>query len=390
MINPVLLTQSLIKCNSVTPNHDGAFDILASNLQSIGFEVNVFECKDLDGSSVTNLYAKYGNSDDNILGFVGHVDVVPAGDITKWISDPFLAEIKDERIIGRGAADMKSAIACFISAADRFIKENAEFPGQIVFLITGDEEEGSPQGMRSLINWCIKNKKMPSYCLIGEPSCNEVLGEAYLKGRRGSINVFVKSNGEQGHVAHPEFASNAITTLISYLNTLLAKKWDSGSEDFEPTHLELTSVSVDNDVNNIIPGKAEASFNIRFNKNYTGESLSKILKDMASLVSSRLEVTTKISGEPFLCESEFIEGAIKKAINEVTGIEPKALTVGGISDGRFLVEHCQVIEFGMPYNTIHKENECVSLSDIEQLTNIYYSFLKNVFENSSEIKEENT
>lgn len=378
MLDVIKIASELIRCKSVTPDHDGAFDILSKYLTSLGFEVNVFECSGSDGNCVTNMYAKYGNSWP-ALAFVGHVDVVPVGDSDKWTAAPFDGVVKDGKLIGRGAADMKSAIAGFIGAVERYTADNPNMAGQICLMITGDEEEGSQQGMRSLINWCIKNNKMPDYCIIGEPSCKDTLGEAYLVGRRGSVNCFVKCSGEQGHVAHPEFAVNAINPIISYLNTLMSKKWDDGDEFFQPTHLELTSINVENYTSNVIPGNAEATFNIRFNKNYSGEMLDKILKDMASLVSSRLEVTTKTSGEPFISGAEPLSSSIESAVSSVIGKAPVKSTVGGISDGRFLADYCPVIEFGLPYNTIHKENEFVYVSEIERLTEIYTLFMANFF-----------
>lgn len=378
MIDPITVAQELIKCKSVTPSHDGAFNILSNYLSTLGFEVNVFESCSTDGSCVTNLYAKYGSSGP-ILAFVGHVDVVPVGNMDKWTSDPFAAEIKDGKLIGRGASDMKAEIASFIAAVEKYLTDTQHSLGQIALMITGDEEEGSPQGMRSIISWCVKNNKMPDYCLIGEPTCNEKLGEAYLVGRRGSINGSVKCIGEQGHVAHPEFAVNSINPLISYLNTLMSKKWDDGDDVFQPTHLELTSINVENYTSNVIPGAAEATFNIRFNRNYSGEMLDKILKDMASLVSSRLVVSTKPSGEPFISDCQILNSSMEDAISGITGSRPKKTTVGGISDGRFLIEYCKLIEFGLPYNTIHKENEFAYVDDIRDLSMIYSAFLGNFF-----------
>lgn len=378
MLDAVSIARELIRCKSVTPDHDGAFNILSGYLSEIGFEVSVFECSGSDGNCVTNLYAKRGTQGP-VLAFAGHVDVVPVGNMDRWTSDPFAADIKDGRMIGRGAADMKAAIACFLSATEKYLSEVDDFDGQIAFLLTGDEEEGSQQGMRSLLNWCVKNNRIPDYCILGEPSCNEKLGDAYLIGRRGSINGFVSSNGDQGHVAHPEFAVNAIKPLISYLNTLTSKKWDDGDGVFQPTHLELTSINVENYTRNVIPGSAEATFNIRFNRNYSGEGLDKVLKDMASLVSSHLEVTTSISGEPFTSNCEILNASIEAAISSATSIQPEQSTVGGTSDARFIVDYCPVIEFGMPYATIHKENEFVYTSDIEKLTMVYNLFLGNFF-----------
>lgn len=375
----------LVKCRSVTPNNDGCIQIVEDYLKSLGFSTNVFECSDPEGWNVNNLYASIGSQGPSIA-FVGHVDVVPVGDIVKWESNPFEPTVKGDFLFGRGVADMKGAIGCFCQAVSEYISENDGIKdGSIIFLITGDEEEGSQQGTRSLINWCLKNNKMPNYCLIGEPTCRDFLGQGINVGRRGSINFKVTSNGTQGHVAYPEFANNAIDPLISFLNTLMAKKLDTGSEGPKTT-IEITSISVDNEVSNIIPGKAEATFNIRFNNNYTGESLSRMFQDMASLISPNLEVKANVSGEPFVCDSDLLISSIKNAVTDVLEVDPELTTGGATSDGRFLINYCPVVEFGMTYNSIHKENEMIKICDINNLVKVYKRFLYNFF-GSFESKE---
>lgn len=372
------LAKDLIKCRSVTPNNDGAMQVIESFLRGAGFDVEIFECSDPDGWNVSNLYASFSKGNGPNLAFVGHVDVVPVGDILNWSSSPFEPSVVDGKLFGRGASDMKSAIAAFCVAAKSFIM-SSDFNGTISFLITGDEEEGSPQGMRSLINWCIKNTKLPNFAIIGEPTSSEKIGDYVNVGRRGSINFKVISNGTQGHVAYPEFAHNAINPMISFLNTILAKKWDDGDSAFEPTSLEITSISVDNDVTNIIPGRAEARFNVRFNNNYTADSLIALFRDMASLISSTLEVQSFPSGDPFVTDSEKLIDSIKSAIFDVTGINTCTTTKGATSDGRFLIKYCPLIEFGCCYSSIHKENEFVNVDDIDVLVNIYTKFLERFF-----------
>lgn len=373
------LTKELVKCMTVTPNDDGSMQIVENFLRDIGFETNVFECANPDGWNVNNLYASFGSGGTK-LAFVGHLDVVPVGDILKWDSNPFDLVENGNLLKGRGVADMKAAIACFLSATKQFITEYGNnFPGSIIFMITGDEEEGSPQGTRSLINWCIKNNKMPDYCLIGEPTCRDSIGQAINIGRRGSINFIVKSTGIQGHVAYPEFSSNAINPLISFLNTLMSKKWDGGNDKFPPTSLEITSISVDNEASNIIPGNAEARFNIRYNDSYDSNTLIRMFQDIATLISPNLTIEASQSGAPFICEEERLITPLKNSIQDVIGIIPELSTSGATSDGRFLINYCPVIEFGMPYNTIHKENESIKLSDIEKLTTIYKTFLSKFF-----------
>jgi len=370
--------KDLVKCRSVTPNNDGVMQLLEDFLRSAGFDVEVFECSDPNGWNVNNLYASFKKGDGPNLAFAGHLDVVPVGDILNWSSNPFEPTVMDGKLYGRGVADMKSAVAAFAVAVKEFVMHN-DFSGTISFLITGDEEEGSPQGMRSIINWCIKNGKMPDYCIIGEPTCSEKFGDSINVGRRGSINFKVISNGEQGHVAYPEFAKNSINPMISFLNTILSKKWDDGNEDFEPTKLEITSITVDNDVTNIIPGRSEATFNVRFNNNYTADSLTSIFKDMAALISADIEVQAFPSGEPFKTDDECFVSLLRESILEVIGIEAVLTTKGATSDGRFLIKYCPVIEFGLRYNSIHKENEFVEVDDIDRLKDVYYVFLKKFF-----------
>jgi succinyl-diaminopimelate desuccinylase len=372
-MNSVELLQELIKCPSVTPHEGGALQLLEKLLTSHGFKCHRLKFSDKDTPDVDNLYARWGTAAPHFC-FAGHTDVVPVGDEKGWSFDPFGGEIRDGFVCGRGAADMKGPIACFVTAALKAIKDNPK--GSVSLLITGDEEGPSVNGTKKMLEWLKEKGEKIDFCLVGEPTSSEKLGDMMKIGRRGSLNGHITVTGVQGHVAYPQRADNPVPKLIKLLSVLDALELDKGTEHFQPSNLEIVTVDVGNKADNVIPAKATAQFNIRFNDAHTGAGLQKLLKEALDAVGISYDLRFRLSGESFYTPPGAYSELLQKAIRSVTGIDPELSTTGGTSDARFIRSHCPVIEFGIVGLTMHKVDERVAVSDMHALTEIYSQVLK--------------
>ena len=383
IINAVDLTSKLIRCESITPNSAGAIELLISYLEPLGFK-----CKKINFGEgiekVENLYARFGTKGPNIC-FAGHVDVVPTGDIKKWSMDPFGGEIKQGKIWGRGAADMKSGIAAFLSSVSNFLSKEKDFEkiGSISFLITSDEEGKAINGTKKVVEWLEEKEEKITACIVGEPTNVSEMGDTIKVGRRGSFTGFLKVKGVQGHVGYPHLADNPINSLIKMLEPFVKIYLDEGTENFQPSSVMITSVDVNNNASNVIPGEVSATFNIRFNNLHTINSLRAMLKNQFNKITQNYEFDYYCNAEPFLTNDEFLKSTIEKAIKSVVKINPKQSTSGGTSDARFISKICPVVEFGLVGKTMHKIDENVDVDDITKLVSIYSFFLSNYFGVSS-------
>jgi succinyl-diaminopimelate desuccinylase len=381
--DPIPLTQALIRCPSVTPEDAGALGVLEAALKPLGFA-----CKRLrfeaDGTPpIDNLYARLGTARPNFV-FAGHTDVVPPGERKGWRHDPFAAQIANGVLYGRGAADMKSAIAAFVAATARMIA-NGRPKGSISFLITGDEEGVAINGTVKVLDWMKTNGEPLDHCVVGEPTSAARAGDVIKIGRRGSMNVRVTVKGVQGHVAYPKRALNPIPILASFITRVSSWTLDNGSEHFEPSTLALTTVDVDNPAVNVIPAEATAGFNIRFNDLHTPQSLmttvEALARDVARAYGGEIKLAHQVSGVSFVTHPGKFTDLLSGAIQRVTGKTPEFSTTGGTSDARFIKDHCPVAELGLAGATMHKVDECASLEDIEILTRIYQAILEDYFAN---------
>ena len=381
-LDPVEFTADLIRCPSVTPSEGGALDLLQRTLEGMGFTCHRLPFSDVDTPDVDNLYARYGTAAPNFC-FAGHTDVVPTGPAGDWSVDPFHAEIKDDIIIGRGAADMKGAIAAFASAAQRFIDSGA-FDGSISFLITGDEEGPAINGTRKMLDWLEENNEKLDICLVGEPSNPMELGEMVKIGRRGSMNMILTVKGTQGHVAYPHLADNAAHRLVAMLDALTAEPLDDGNEHFQASSLQITSIDIGNPTENLIPGEAEARFNIRFNDMHTSDSLAVWIRDKldGAADGTAYDLKIRVSGESFVFQPGELSDLISDACEKVVGRRPELSTTGGTSDARFIKNHCTVAEFGLISQTMHKVDERTRIEDIRNLSEIYRAMLEAYFRRS--------
>jgi succinyl-diaminopimelate desuccinylase len=381
-INELQLAKELIKFPSVTPIDAGIMKFLEKKLKTLGFKTKVLEFKNKGSKPVKNLYARLGNKGPNFC-YAGHLDVVPAGNLKDWTVNPFKPSIKKGHLIGRGANDMKSSIAAFVSAVSNFIGDKRKFNGSISLLITGDEEGVAINGTKKVVDYLRKKKEKIDFCLVGEPTNPNKLGEMIKIGRRGSMNGRLSIIGAQGHVAYPQRANNPSTALVQILNELKKIKFDNGTKDFQPTNLEITKINIDNSADNVIPGLASAKFNIRFNNKYTSSSIKKkidgIIKKISNKNKSRYKINYSVSGEAFLTVPNDTTFMIRDVIKKITKIKPQLSTTGGTSDARFIRKIAPCLEFGLVGKTMHKVDEAVSLSDLKKLTQIYTEILKNYF-----------
>lgn len=372
--NPVLLTKDLIRCPSVTPTDAGAIGVLIEALEQLGFTCHKLDFTEPNTEPVTNLYARLGTASPNFC-FAGHTDVVPTG--SGWNTDPFSAEEVGGFITGRGAVDMKGAIASFVAATAQYLEENRNMQGSISLLITGDEEGLAINGTKKMLTWLGEKGEEISACLVGEPTNPLKLGDMIKIGRRGSLNAILTVKGTQGHAAYPHLANNPVLGITQLLSALTSVTLDTGNVNFQPSTLTLTSIDVANPTTNLIPPEAKARFNIRFNDEHTGESLTTLLHQILEEVnvegSYSLNIT--ISGESFISSEGPITKIMSQAIKEVTGKTPELSTSGGTSDARFIKSYCPVYEFGLTSETMHKVNEKVSVNDLNDLTKIYKKIL---------------
>jgi succinyl-diaminopimelate desuccinylase len=365
--DPVPLAQALIRCRSVTPDDAGAQDVLAAALEALGFRVTR-----LRYGVVENLFARIGDAGPHFC-FAGHTDVVPAG-AEGWRHDPFGGEIAEGVLYGRGACDMKGGVAAFVAAAASYLQGGPP-AGSISLLITGDEEGVATDGTVRVLDWMAEQKQVPDFCLVGEPTCPVRLGDVVKIGRRGSLNARIVVHGVQGHVAYPHRADNPAHRLVRALAALTAAPLDAGSDWFEPSSLQITSIDIANKATNVIPPSASAALNIRFNDHHSGASLSAWLRAVLAQHAERFDLDIAISGESFLTKPGPLVDTLRGAITRVTGLEPKLDTGGGTSDARFIARFCPVAEFGLIGSTMHQVDECVPVDELRDLSRIYAGVL---------------
>jgi succinyl-diaminopimelate desuccinylase len=376
-INELKLAKELIRRPSITPKDAGTINILSKNLRSLGFK-----CQLINFKNIKNLYAKLGKSSPNFC-YAGHTDVVPPGNIKDWSVHPFKPAIKNNKLIGRGANDMKASIACFVAAVSRFKNKNKKFKGSISLLITGDEEGIAVNGTKKVVDYLRKKKEKINFCIVGEPTNPNKLGEMIKIGRRGSITGRLSVIGTQGHVAYPHRANNPSNTIVKILNKIKQLKLDNGTKNFQSSNLEITKININNNADNVIPRLAEAVFNIRFNNKHSSSSLkrklNRIFKSTSKKTGCKFKISYEVSGESFLTKPNKTTYMVQDTIRKVTKIKPKLSTTGGTSDARFIRRIAPCLEFGLVGKTMHKIDESVSLSDLKKLSNIYLNILENYF-----------
>jgi succinyl-diaminopimelate desuccinylase len=370
-VDPVALAADLIRCPSVTPARGQVFDVLQAALEPLGFEIHRWVMGEAPDGPTENMVATRGQGAPH-FGFAGHLDVVPAGD--NWASDPFAATIADGVLVGRGANDMKSAIAAFVAAISR-VEQSA---GTVSLLITGDEEGHSVYGTPRIIDWLNERQIRPDMILIGEPTSVERLGDTVKIGRRGSVNMWIEAPGIQGHVAYPHRGKNPIPPLARVIAALDSLHLDDGNGQFPPSNLEFTAIATPTSASNVIPGAATAQLNIRFNNLQRGADLVRLVEEIVEREAPGATVRARISGEAFLTPPGRLYDVVVEAIGEETGLTPELSTSGGTSDGRFLIQLCPVVDFGLPNATMHQVGECAAVADIEALSRIYERIVRKV------------
>ena len=389
-IDPVNFAAELIRCPSVTPADAGALDLLEKVLTEIGFTCTRLPFQEPDTARVDNLYARLGDAAPHIC-FAGHTDVVPVGAADNWQKDPFSGEISDDKLWGRGAADMKGAIAAFVAATADYLSQNGKPKGSISLLITGDEEGPSVNGTIKMLDWLSTQQEVIDDCIVGEPTNPETLGEMIKIGRRGSVNTTVTIEGIQGHVAYPHRAANPVPHLVQLLERLITAKLDDGTPHFQPSNLELTGFDVGNAVTNVIPALAQARFNIRYNDIWSRDTITDWINENLNAAHDNLNnaidgenkfsltVDINHSGEAFLTPTGTLSELAVSAVEKTLGMTPELSTSGGTSDARFIKDHARVIEFGLVGKTMHKVDEHVRVNDIQSLTKIYQEILSGYF-----------
>ena len=382
VLNELQLAKELIKFPSVTPVDAGVMKFLEKKLKKLGFKTKILEFKEKNFKPVKNLYARLGSKKPNFC-YAGHLDVVPPGNIKDWTINPFKPSIKKNHLIGRGANDMKSSIAAFVSAVSVFLSEKKRFNGSISLLITGDEEGDAVNGTKKVVKYLKKKKEKIDFCLVGEPTNPSRLGEMIKIGRRGSLTGKLTIFGLQGHVAYPHRANNPSTIIVKILQDLKDIKFDKGTKNFQPSNLEVTKININNTADNVIPATAEATFNIRFNNKHSSTSikkrLNKIFVRFNKKFKSKFKIDYRVSGEAFLTKPNKTTYMIQNIIKKITKIKPKLSTTGGTSDLRFIKAISPGLEFGLVGKTMHKVDEAVSLKDLKNLTKIYHNILQNYF-----------
>lgn len=376
-IDAVELTRQLIRCRSVTPANAGCLEICREVLGPLGFTLDLFHAGE-DEHRVTNLIGSWGHGGP-ILAFAGHTDVVPAGQEDRWSHPPFGGHLADGRVWGRGAVDMKGAVAAFLTAAHRYVRHRSHSSGTLIVLLTGDEEVGDENGMRSILQRMRSRGIAPDCCLVGEPSNEGGLGQGIRIGRRGSLNVKATAEGIGGHVAWPDRAKNALHAMMDFLTEVRGQDFGSAEACFPATNVEVTAVGSDSEVSNVIPGRANARLNIRFNRLHSGAGLVERLETIAGSFDAPIRLASSISGEPYLSEGCVLTEILAKEIESVLGHRPEVNAGGGVSDGRFLRALCPVVEFGLVGDLAHKTDENAPVADIAALTDIYAGVLRRFF-----------
>ena len=368
--DPVALAQALIRRPSVTPADAGAMDLVQGWLEQLGFS-----CRRLPFGGIENLYARRGTAAPNLC-FAGHVDVVPPGDTTAWSADPFAGEVRDGVLLGRGAVDMKGGVAAWIAAVARA----GGVPGSLSLLITGDEEGEAVDGTRRVVDTLLAEGERVDHCIVGEPTNVEALGDMVKVGRRGSFHAWVTVEGVQGHVAYPHRAANPVPVLVGLLHRLSTERLDEGFPDFQPSNLEVTEIEVGNPVANLIPARARARLNVRYNPNWTGETLAAHVRSVcdyaAEVFPGAVALEWRSSGDAFHTAPGAFTDIVAAGVREATGREPELSTSGGTSDARFIRALCPVVEFGLVGATMHKVDEQVPTSDLEMLTCVYAGIIR--------------
>ncbi len=377
--DPVEIARALIRCRSVTPAEGGALAYLEKLLQSAGFEVQRVKFSEAGTADVENLHARIGSAKPHLV-FAGHTDVVPPGDEKQWKHPPFGGDVDGGMLYGRGAVDMKGAIACFAAAAlDHVAKGKPK--GAISFLITGDEEGPSINGTKKLLAWAAARGEKFDHCLVGEPTSTEVVGDTIKIGRRGSLSATLTTFGKQGHVAYPQRAANPLRPLLRMLSRLQNQPFDQGSPHFEPSHLEITSIDVGNSAVNVIPAEAHARFNIRFNERHTIQSLRALIEERckAAAEGSAFRISYEPASESFVtAPGSFVE-LLSRAVSESGGKKPALSTSGGTSDARYIKDYCPVLELGLVGRTMHAIDEHAPVEDLKRLTAIYRKLIELYF-----------
>ena len=371
MSETLALTQDLISRNSVTPADAGCQDVMARRLAAVGFEV-----ESLRFGSVDNLWARRGTGGP-VLCFAGHTDVVPTGPLEEWRSNPFVPTIRDGVLYGRGAADMKSGLAAMVTATEAFVRKHPAHRGSIAFLITSDEEGPSVDGTKRVVEALNARGQRIDYCLVGEPSSEQQVGDTIKIGRRGSLSGRLTVHGVQGHVAYPQLAENPVHTLAPALAELTSREWDRGNEFFQPTTFQISNLNAGTGAPNVIPGELRARFNLRYSPVQSIETLKETVEQILRRHGVRYSLEWYVSGEPFYTPPGPLSGAAVEAVRAVTGVAPKLSTGGGTSDGRFIAPMgAQVVELGVVNATIHKVNECVRIEEIDALHAMYLGILE--------------
>ncbi len=379
-VDPVALTRDLIRCRSITPQDDGALAVMENALSRLGFTCHRLPFSEPGAAEVHNLLAVIGEAGPHFC-FAGHSDVVPPGNLEGWTVDPFGGMIIDGAIYGRGANDMKGALAAMVAAVARHLQGRGGKPlGRISLLITGDEEGPAINGTRKVLEWMAARDLVPDACVVGEPTNPKRMGEMVKIGRRGSLSGRLTMHGIQGHVAYPQFADNPLHPLVRLLADLVAERLDDGTPHFQPSNLQITSIDTDNEAPNVIPAQASAAFNIRFNDLHTAASLEARLRDRLERAGMRYELQISVSGEAFVTAPGAFTDLVSNAVRSVTGVTPELSTSGGTSDARFIKDFCKVAEFGLVGETMHKVDERASAADIERLTETYRRILDAWFE----------
>jgi succinyl-diaminopimelate desuccinylase len=375
LLDPVSLAQALIRQQTVNPCHDGAQDVLAEALESLGFRTKRYPFEGVD-----NLYARLGGAAPNFC-FAGHTDVVPVGDAAGWTVDPFGAEIRDGVMYGRGTSDMKGAIAAFVSATARYVADHGRPSGSISLLITGDEEGPGLHGTRRLLPAVLADGETIDHCIVGEPTSEDRIADIVKNGRRGSLNCVLKAVGRQGHAAYPEKSANPMPVILDALQKLRELKLDNGSPGFQPSNLEITTIDVGNTAHNVIPAQAMAKFNIRFNPNHTGADLMARLEQLigSGRDGVHLSLEMRVTGEAFYTTPGRLTELIVAAVEAETGRKPDLTTGGGTSDARYIKDVCPVAELGVRNEMAHKVDEHIPVDEIETLCRIYYRLLAGYF-----------
>ena len=377
--DPLELTSELIRCRSVTPNNDGAIELLSKKLEDIGFDCEIIEFTEEGTEPIKNLWARIGNKRP-CLSFAGHTDVVPVTDEESWSCPPFLGKNNGEVIIGRGAADMKGSISSFVSAVSKFLVENSNsFEGSIAFIITGDEEGVAINGTSKLLKWMEKKGYSFDDCIVGEPTNPNSLGEMIKIGRRGSTNIIITCNGLEGHVAYPHLADNPIPKLVKIINELISQPLDEGNEYFDASNLELTSIDTGNFATNVIPSSITACLNIRYNDNFDKDKIEEEINKRLNCFDYDFDVEFQHSGDSFITKPGQFVNDLQAIIEKHSGIKPVLSTTGGTSDARFIKDYGRVVEFGLIGKSMHKIDEFSKNEDIIMLTDIYFDVLRKYF-----------